>query len=195
MKEELKQLDAERGRLAKFKSSKAEKLKELEDKVKKIDLFENIDGDKLLTALTKKDQQLKDLQLSQANQRNQVEAIQKRRDFEVAKLKRLYVNEQQKTQSIVDKMDQMKLELKMLEANDSSVATIWKKKCLDLFEVCQSMKVENDELRERCKELIEQGITLADAMSVAQSKQTQAESMLPQVFSTQKQNLLPNKRG
>jgi hypothetical protein len=29
------------------------------------------------------------------------------------------------------------------------------------------MKVENDELRERCKELIEQGITLADAMSVA----------------------------
>jgi len=79
---------------------------------------------------------LKDLQLLQANQQNQVEAIQKRRDLEVAKLKRSYVNEQQKTQSIVDKMDQMKLELKMLEANDSSVATIWKKKCLDLFEVC-----------------------------------------------------------
>lgn len=70
----------------------------------------------------------------------------------------------------------MKLELKMLEANDSSVATIWKKKCLDLFEVCQSMKVENDELRERCKELIEQGITLADAMNVVQDKQ---ESILP----------------
>jgi len=30
----------------------------------------------------------------------------------------------------------MKLELKMLEANYSSVATIWKKKCLDLFELC-----------------------------------------------------------
>lgn len=26
------------------------------------------------------------------------------------------------------------------------------------------MKVENDELRDRCKELIEQGITLANAM-------------------------------
>jgi hypothetical protein len=55
MKEEIKQLDAERGRLAKFKSSKAEKLKELEEKVKKIDLFDNVDGDKLLAALTKKD--------------------------------------------------------------------------------------------------------------------------------------------
>ena len=75
MKEEMKQLEAERGRLAKFKSSKAEKLKELEEKVKKIDLFENIDGDKLLAALTKKDQQLKDIQSNQNNAQHQVEAI------------------------------------------------------------------------------------------------------------------------
>lgn len=59
-------------------------------------------------------------------------------------------------------MDQLKLELKMLEQNDGSVASIWKKKCLDLFEVCQSMKYENDELRERCKDLIEQGISLSN---------------------------------
>lgn len=51
-------------------------------------------------------------------------------------------------------MEQMKLELKMLETNDTSVANIWKKKCLDLFDVCQQMKTENEELRDRCKELI-----------------------------------------
>ena len=51
-------------------------------------------------------------------------------------------------------MEQMKLELKMLESNDTSVASIWKKKCLDLFEVCQALKIENEELRERCKDLI-----------------------------------------
>jgi hypothetical protein len=50
----------------------------------------------------------------------------------------------------------------MLEQNDSSVTSIWKKKCLDLFEVCQSMKVENDDLRLRCSDLIEQGLTLAN---------------------------------
>ena len=49
-------------------------------------------------------------------------------------------NEQKKTQTALDKMDKLKLELKMLEQNDGSVASIWKKKCLDLFEVCQSMK-------------------------------------------------------
>ena len=75
-----------------------------------------------------------------------------------------FLREQQKTEQIVDKMEQMKLELKMLESNDTSVAAIWKKKCLDLFEVCQTLKTENEELRGRCKELIVQGIQLADAI-------------------------------
>ncbi len=34
-------------------------------------------------------------------------------------------------------MEQLKLELKMIENNDTSVSSIWKKKSLDLFEVCQ----------------------------------------------------------
>jgi hypothetical protein len=67
----------------------------------------------------------------------------------------------------------MKLELKLLETNDSSVASIWKKKCLDLFEVCQTMKSENEELRARCKELIEQGINLADAVATVESYESQ----------------------
>ena len=75
------------------------------------------------------------------------------------------VHEQLKTQQVVEKMEQMKLELKMLESNDTSVAAIWKKKCLDLFEVCQTLKTENEELRDRCKELIVQGIQLADAVN------------------------------
>ena len=33
-------------------------------------------------------------------------------------------------------MEEMKLELKTLEVNDSSLASIWKKKCIDLFEIC-----------------------------------------------------------
>lgn len=105
MKEEIKQIDAERGRLNKFKSSKVEKLKELEDKVKKIDLFDNIDSDKLLIALSKKDAQLNELKGIQNIYSNQVETLQKRKDQEVTKLKKQFVAEQLKTQSVVDKMD------------------------------------------------------------------------------------------
>ena len=47
------------------------------------------------------------------------------------------------------------MELKMLDQADTSVTSIWKKKCLDLFEMCQAVKTENDVLRGRCKDLIE----------------------------------------
>lgn len=48
----------------------------------------------------------------------------------------------------------MKMELKMLETNDSSIASIWKKKAVELFEVCNVLKEENTEVRTLCNELI-----------------------------------------
>jgi hypothetical protein len=64
-------------------------------------------------------------------------------------------------------MDQLKIELRMIEQNDSSTTSIWKKKCIDLFEVCTSLKHQNDDLRGRCKELINQGLILAETVGVA----------------------------
>jgi hypothetical protein len=63
--------------------------------------------------------------------------------------------EHTKTQQIVEKMEQLKVELKMIETQDSAIASLWKKKSLDLFEICQEMKNENEELRMRCKQLID----------------------------------------
>ena len=57
------------------------------------------------------------------------------------------------------------MELKMLETNDTSVATIWKKKCIDLFEVCASLKEENKEVRTLCDDLIQQGMQLTEAIN------------------------------
>ena len=59
-------------------------------------------------------------------------------------------------------MESLKLELRMLDQQDTSVTSIWKKKCMDLFEMCQAVKTENEVLRDRCKDLIEQGLTLAN---------------------------------
>lgn len=73
--------------------------------------------------------------------------------------------EQKKTQEVVEKMEQMKLELKMIETSDTSVASIWKRKCLDLFEVCTTLKSENDDLREKCQDLIIQGIKLSEIIN------------------------------
>ena len=58
MKCDINLLDADKRRLTKFKNSKTDRLLELESKVKKIEIFEVVDSEKLVTALTKKDMQL-----------------------------------------------------------------------------------------------------------------------------------------
>lgn len=67
---------------------------------------------------------------------------------------------------MVDKMEQLKIELKMIESQDGSIASLWKKKSLELFEICQDMKRENEELRDRCKLLVDQGMALVDTLGL-----------------------------
>ena len=167
LQEEMRKYEAVQQRLKRYKDQNAERLKEYEDKLKKFEVYENIDTDKLINVLGKKDQEVTQLQLQSIadNHENQISIIKQEKDKEVFSLKSKFLKEQVKTQQIVEKMEQMKLELKMLESNDTYVAAIWKKKCLDLFEVCQTLKSENESLRDRCKEVISQGILLADEMN------------------------------
>ena len=65
MKNDLNLLDADKRRLTKFKNSKTERLQELEDKVKKIEIFEVVNSEKLVMALTKKDYQLSEMRKSE----------------------------------------------------------------------------------------------------------------------------------
>ena len=134
-------------------------------------MYENIDTDKLINVLGKKDKEVQELQGVADNFTSKMEATESKRLKEVGHYRGKLVQEQVKTQQIIEKMEQMKLELKMLESNDTSVASIWKKKCLDLFEVCQTLKNENEELRDHCKELIVQGIQLADAVNQENDQQ------------------------
>jgi hypothetical protein len=52
LNEEIKTIDAERGRLQNFKSQNFKKFKELEQRVHQMDLMETVDTSKLLVALT-----------------------------------------------------------------------------------------------------------------------------------------------
>lgn len=68
------------------------------------------------------------------------------------------------------------MELKLLETNDTSVAAIWKRKCVELFEVCNALKDENDKVRSYCNELIVQGITVADQLNNKDNLESARES-------------------
>jgi regulator of replication initiation timing len=41
------------------------------------------------------------------------------------------------------------MELRMLEKNEGSMAEVWKTKCKELVEICNKLKVENEQMRGR----------------------------------------------
>jgi hypothetical protein len=41
------------------------------------------------------------------------------------------------------------MELRMLEKNEGSMAEVWKTKCKELVEICNRLKIENDQLRDK----------------------------------------------
>ena len=57
----MKKVESDRQRLYKYKHNKADRLKELEDKIKKFEVYENIDTDKLINVLGKKDEECRQL--------------------------------------------------------------------------------------------------------------------------------------
>ena len=140
---ESKEGEAERARLEKFKSSKGERLKELEEDNKNVDMFENVDVEKLLTALTKKEEQLKNLGKAKEVYDFSLKKDKKRYQVDVQKLKKKLHQEQQITKQVIDRMEHLQLEVSTMEANEPSVGGIWKQKCLEIFEVAQTMRNEN----------------------------------------------------
>ena len=128
---------------------------ELQEKVTKISLFEKVDTDKLLMALAKKDDQVTALQSSNALTQNAFNAHESRRNQDVLKLKAALRDEQLKSRAVVERMEQMKVELKLMESSgDQSVTNVWRQKCIELYDVCQQVRTENEELRGKCRELI-----------------------------------------
>ncbi len=105
MKQDLNLLDADKRRLTKFKNSKTDRLLELESKVKKIEIFDAVDSEKLVMALTKKDMQLTKMKMSEEHFEDRIYKLQQQSNDDIKAMKGKLWNEQKKTQTALDKMD------------------------------------------------------------------------------------------
>ena len=105
MKQDLNLLDADKRRLTKFKNSKTDRLLELESKVKKIEIFDAVDSEKLVMALTKKDMQLNKMKTSEEHFEDRIYKLQQQSNDDIKAMKDKLWNEQKKTQTALDKMD------------------------------------------------------------------------------------------
>lgn len=50
---------------------------------------------------------------------------------------------------VLERLEGLRMELRMLEKNEGSMAEVWKTKCKELVEICNSLKTENETLRTR----------------------------------------------
>jgi hypothetical protein len=62
-------------------------LKELEDKIKKFEVYENIDTDKLISVLDKKDKEVTELRNVANNYTSNLEYAERRKEDEIKKMK------------------------------------------------------------------------------------------------------------
>jgi hypothetical protein len=48
---------------------------------------------------------------------------------------------------VLERLESLRMELRMLEKNEGSMADVWKSKCKELVEISNKLKNENDFLR------------------------------------------------
>ena len=61
----------------------------------------------------------------------------------------MYVKELGMKKEVLERLEGLRMELRLLEKNEGSMTEVWKSKCKELVEICNKLKVENDQLRSK----------------------------------------------
>jgi len=144
-------------------------LEELEGKVRKFEVLENINLEKLIDTLGKKESELLKLRDIEKKFNDKVDAVERRKDVEIREAKGRVLKEQTMKQDVMERLEALRMELGVLEKNEGSMAEIWKQKCRELVEISNKLKEENEELRGKMKVVLE-GMAERSEMEATQSK-------------------------
>ncbi|CDW83349.1 UNKNOWN [Stylonychia lemnae] len=149
LKDDLRRSESDRIRLNQYKTNKSQRLEELEGKVRKFEVLENINLEKLIDTLGSKEKEIMKLKDLEKNFDQRLHAIEKRKDNEVFNIKGQYQKELVLKRDVLERLEGLRMELRMLEKNEGSMAEVWKTKCKELVEICNNLKNENDQMRTR----------------------------------------------
>ena len=90
LKDDLRKSESDRIRLNQYKTNKSQRLEELEGKVRKFEVLENINLEKLIDTLGSKEKEIIKLRDIEKNFNQRLDVIEKRKDNEVRDVKVLY---------------------------------------------------------------------------------------------------------
>lgn len=49
----------------------------------------------------------------------------------------------------LERLEGLRVELRMLEKNEGSMAEVWKQKCKELIDICNKLKEENEGMKDK----------------------------------------------
>lgn len=64
-------------------------------------------------------------------------------------MKNSYLKELGMKKEVLERLEGLRMELRLLEKNEGSMTEVWKSKCKELVDICNKLKLENDSLRSK----------------------------------------------
>lgn len=129
-KEEIKTLKQEKYKLEQYKQNKAKRLDDLESKARDFEVMGNINLNKMLGMIEKKDKelsQLRNVENAFSAQQRSVETVNK---LKYSDMKKRFETESKLKTDAMEKLDGLRNELALIEGGDyRNQAEIWKDKC------------------------------------------------------------------
>ncbi len=109
--------------------------------------MDNINLEKLIDALGNKEKQIQKLREIEKHFNERIDVIEKKKDHEIKDAKGQYFKELSMKKEVLERLEGLRMELRLLEKNEGSMTEVWKSKCKELVDICNKLKVENDTLR------------------------------------------------
>jgi hypothetical protein len=115
--------------------------------------MDNINLEKLIDALGNKEKQIQKLKEIERSFTDRVDLIEKKKDGEIRDAKNSYFRELGMKKEILERLEGLRMELRLLEKNEGSMTEVWKSKCKELVDICNKLKTENENLRTKITQI------------------------------------------
>lgn len=120
--------------------------------MKDLEILENIDLNKILDELRARDKKLNQLKNLDQKQSDKIHKIQRAEAQKYEEMKRKFEKEREAKLDAFEKLEAMRMEMKALEGKDIK-NDLWKDKCRELYDICNDLEKENENLKSSCKSL------------------------------------------
>ena len=152
MQSQIEEMNNQRLRLQQYKTSKGQRLVELETKVKQFQKVEQLDQGKLLAQVVSQNKQLIRLKNAELNTEKMVYQERIKQHVEVARLSRKLRAEGELKQVAFQKLDTFREEMHGNDQDPNSLAAIWRNRCEELLEEVKTLRGQNVQMREKLVE-------------------------------------------